>query len=224
VCKLTSLQKVQEAKIVPVIRKASQDNILPIAQALFEGGIKAIEITAETPEVEKMIRDVRDKVEGLLVGAGTVLDGETARAVIMAGAQFIVSPTVNEHTVKVAKRYGVPCIIGALTPTEMLKAYEAGADMVKVFPANSMGAGYIKNILGPLPQLQIMATGGIDKENMLDYFEAGAKVVGIGSQLVQPNLLSTNEDFESLRELARQYVAKLIEENNNVVFENEFIK
>ncbi|WP_394172193.1 bifunctional 4-hydroxy-2-oxoglutarate aldolase/2-dehydro-3-deoxy-phosphogluconate aldolase [Guptibacillus hwajinpoensis] len=220
---MTSLQKVQETKIIPVIRNANNTNIIPIAQSLFEGGIKAIEITAETPEVEKLIRNVRDNIEGLLVGAGTVLDGETARAVIMAGAQFIVSPTVNVSTVKIANRYGVPCIMGAMTPTEMVTAYEAGADMVKVFPANSMGPGYLKNILGPLPQIQIMATGGIDKENMFDYFNAGAKVVGIGSQLVKPDQLSTKEDFESLKELARQYVDKA-ESNKSRIFESEFIK
>ncbi|WP_347548637.1 bifunctional 4-hydroxy-2-oxoglutarate aldolase/2-dehydro-3-deoxy-phosphogluconate aldolase [Pseudalkalibacillus hwajinpoensis] len=221
---MNCLQKVQEAKIVPVVRKANRSNILPIAQALFDGGIKAIEITAETPEVDMLIKEVRSNLNGLVVGAGTVLDAETARAVIMAGAQFIVSPTVNRDTVKMAKRYGVPCIIGALTPTEMVTAYESGADMVKVFPANIMGADYIKNILGPLPQIQIMATGGIDKENMLDYFHSGAKVVGIGSQLVQPAHLSTKEDFESLQELASQYVEKLVEANRTSLIESGFRK
>ena len=221
---MANLLKVQEAKIIPVIRKANQNNILPIAQALYEGGIKAIEITAETPEVETLIRKVRDSFDGLLIGAGTVLDGETARAVIMAGAHFIVSPTVNLNTVKVAKRYGIPCIIGALTPTEMVTAYESGADMVKVFPADTMGAHYIKNILGPLPQIVIMATGGIDKENMLDYFQAGAKVVGIGSQLVQCDHLTSEDDFNSLKELASQYVEKLRGANHTSLFESGFRK
>ncbi|MFC7319558.1 bifunctional 4-hydroxy-2-oxoglutarate aldolase/2-dehydro-3-deoxy-phosphogluconate aldolase [Halobacillus campisalis] len=199
------MQALQQAKIIPVIRKASFENINQILSSLYDGGITAIEITAETPDVENLIKEARENHDGLLIGAGTVLDAETARAVIMAGAQFIVSPTVNEQTIRMANRYGIPCISGALTPTEILKAFESGADMIKVFPAGTMGPDYIKNVLGPLPHIPIMATGGIHIDNMAGYFKAGVKTVGIGSQLVSASKLHTEEDYRQLTETAKKY-------------------
>ncbi|MCP3027367.1 bifunctional 4-hydroxy-2-oxoglutarate aldolase/2-dehydro-3-deoxy-phosphogluconate aldolase [Halobacillus sp. A5] len=201
-------QILQQAKVIPVVRKANVDNILPIAEALETGGINVIEITAETPDVEELIKQVRNSSLDILVGAGTVLDAETAKAVIAAGAQFIVSPTLNKEAIRLANRYGIPFISGALTPTEVLTAYEAGAAMVKIFPAGSMGPDYIKNIRGPLPHIPIMATGGIHLENMNEYFQAGAGAVGVGSQLVSADQLTSGEDYRRLTTEAERYIRK----------------
>nr|WP_318036038.1 bifunctional 4-hydroxy-2-oxoglutarate aldolase/2-dehydro-3-deoxy-phosphogluconate aldolase [Halobacillus shinanisalinarum] len=129
----------------------------------------------------------------------------------MAGAQFVVSPTVNPGMIRMAQRYGIPCISGALTPTEILTAYESGADMVKVFPANVMGPGYIKSVHGPLPHIPLMATGGIDKDNMLEYFQGGVQAVGVGSQLVDAKRLSSQADLENVTNIAKQYIEKVSE-------------
>ncbi|GLB61071.1 bifunctional 4-hydroxy-2-oxoglutarate aldolase/2-dehydro-3-deoxy-phosphogluconate aldolase [Cytobacillus sp. NCCP-133] len=196
--------------IVAVIREATAENIVPIASALYEGGVKVLEVTAETPGVMAMIEKVRvalgDKV---LVGAGTVLDPETARAAIMAGSQFIVSPSLNTETIKMAKRYGIASIPGALTPTEILTAYENGADMIKVFPANAFGPGYIKNIHGPFPQIPLMVTGGINESNMQDYIGGGALAIGVGGNLVNPKNLNCDEDYLMLTKKALEYTALL---------------
>ncbi|WP_431802764.1 bifunctional 4-hydroxy-2-oxoglutarate aldolase/2-dehydro-3-deoxy-phosphogluconate aldolase [Halobacillus andaensis] len=203
------MQKIlNQAKVIPVVRKANEDNVVPIAEALYAGGISVIEITAETPKVEELIRKVRNSSCDILVGAGTVLDAETARAVITAGAQFLVSPTLNQNAIKMANRYGIPFISGAMTPTEVLTAFEAGAAMVKVFPAGSMGPDYIKNIRGPLPHIPIMATGGIHLDNMVDYLKAGAQAVGVGSQLVAADQLESAEDYQKLTKEAERYIQK----------------
>ncbi|MFG6147124.1 bifunctional 4-hydroxy-2-oxoglutarate aldolase/2-dehydro-3-deoxy-phosphogluconate aldolase [Halobacillus sp. B23F22_1] len=204
------MHQLEQARIIPVIRKANEDNILPIAESLYEGGIKIIEITAETPGVEALIRKVRNSSLDILVGAGTVLDPETAKSVIGAGAQFLVSPTLNKSAIQMANRYGIPFVCGALTPTEVLTAFEAGAKMVKVFPAGSMGPDYIKNIRGPLPQIPIMATGGIHLDNLEEYFNAGVQAVGIGSQLVAADQLTSDEDYQRLTIEAERYIQKTI--------------
>ncbi|WP_226582127.1 bifunctional 4-hydroxy-2-oxoglutarate aldolase/2-dehydro-3-deoxy-phosphogluconate aldolase [Halobacillus litoralis] len=200
-------ESLKQARVIPVIRQADETNILDITDALVQGGIKAIEITAETKNAAKLIRKVADAYEGkLLVGAGTVLDPETAREMISAGATFIVAPTLNVKTIQLVQRYGLPCIPGVFTPTEIQTALEAGAGMVKVFPAGTVGPSYIKNVLGPLPQAAIMATGGIHLDNMEDYFANGAAMVGIGSQLVKPSQLNTETDYQELAEKAKMYV------------------
>ncbi|MFG6115702.1 bifunctional 4-hydroxy-2-oxoglutarate aldolase/2-dehydro-3-deoxy-phosphogluconate aldolase [Halobacillus sp. MO56] len=203
-------ESLKKKRIVAVIRNADLYNILPIAEALHKGGIHAIEITAETHRAPEIIEKVTDAFgNDLLIGAGTVLDPETARTMILAGAAFIVAPTLNTDTIKMSKRYGITCIPGAFTPTEILTAYEHGADMVKVFPAGVAGPDYIKNIKGPLPHIPLMTTGGIHMENMKDYFEKGAEVVGIGSQLVDPKRLKNETDYESLANRAANYVKRL---------------
>ncbi|MFC7063398.1 bifunctional 4-hydroxy-2-oxoglutarate aldolase/2-dehydro-3-deoxy-phosphogluconate aldolase [Halobacillus seohaensis] len=212
---MSEIERIKQARIVPVIRKANLENIVPITTALVKGGIQAIEITAETPRVGELIQKVKENVsDELMVGAGTVLDPETARQLMLAGAEFIVSPSLNTETIRMANRYGIPCIPGALTPTEILTAYEAGANMVKVFPAHTFGPHYIKNIKGPLPHVSVMATGGIHLENMMDYFENGAEVVGIGSQLVNATKLTTEEDYQNLETLAGSYKEKIAEMND----------
>ncbi|MBG9446809.1 bifunctional 4-hydroxy-2-oxoglutarate aldolase/2-dehydro-3-deoxy-phosphogluconate aldolase [Cytobacillus firmus] len=196
--------------IVAVIREATPENIVPIASALYDGGVKVLEVTAETPGVMAMIEKVRVELgDKVLVGAGTVLDPETARAAIMAGSQFIVSPSLNTETIKMTKRYGIASIPGALTPTEILTAYENGADMIKVFPANAFGPGYIKNIHGPFPHIPLMVTGGINESNMQEYIGGGALAIGVGGNLVNPKNLNSDEDYLTLTKKALEYTALL---------------
>jgi 2-dehydro-3-deoxyphosphogluconate aldolase / (4S)-4-hydroxy-2-oxoglutarate aldolase len=203
------LQKLKRNPIVAVIRKANEENIIPIIEALSEGGVKAVEITAETPRVTTLIEKAAIEFqEDVLIGAGTVLDPETARATIIAGAKFVVSPTINVDTIRLTNRYGVFNITGALTPTEILTAYENGAGMVKVFPANVFGPDYIKSVHGPLPHIPLMVTGGITLENMNDYLTKGGVAVGIGSNLVNVSKLNSDEDYRQLTNTARQFVNK----------------
>src|SRR5699024_4988210 len=179
--------KIHKGKIMAVIRHADETNIVPIIESLHEGGITLIEITAETPKVTRLLEKATAVFDDeVVIGVGTVLDAETTRLAMLAGAQFIVTPTLNIDVIKMANRYGIFVISVVLTLTEILTAYEHGADMIKVFPANSLGADYIKNILGPLGYIPLMVTGGISLENMNDYFQAGCYAIGIGSSLVDP--------------------------------------
>jgi 2-dehydro-3-deoxyphosphogluconate aldolase / (4S)-4-hydroxy-2-oxoglutarate aldolase len=204
---LNVIERLKELKVVAVIREAKKNNIIPIVHSLSKGGVKAIEITAETPGVANLIEQVVNEFgDEILVGAGTVLDPETARTVIMAGSRFIVSPSTNIETIKLTKRYGIVSIPGALTPTEILTAYENGADMIKVFPANVFGPSYIKSIHGPFPTIPLMVTGGINLNNMTDYLNEGSVAVGIGSNLVNPRKLKTDDDYLQLTDRALKYV------------------
>ncbi|MER2140685.1 MAG: bifunctional 4-hydroxy-2-oxoglutarate aldolase/2-dehydro-3-deoxy-phosphogluconate aldolase, partial [Priestia megaterium] len=154
------IEKITSSGIVAVIRGASAERIIPLAYALKEGGVTNLEITMENPAAVEVIKELKNEFDdSMFIGAGTVLDEETARIAIMAGASFIFSPTVNERTIKTAKRYGVISVPGAFTPTEILTAYECGADMIKVFPASVVGPAYFKNIAGPLPHIPLMPTG-----------------------------------------------------------------
>ncbi|MBR7794983.1 bifunctional 4-hydroxy-2-oxoglutarate aldolase/2-dehydro-3-deoxy-phosphogluconate aldolase [Agaribacter marinus] len=200
---------IKDTKVVAVIRKANEDNIVPILKALSAGGVKAVEITAETPNVANVIaKAVEHMKQDVCIGAGTVLDPETARTVMLAGAAFIVSPTLNTETLKLTNRYGLLTIPGVLTPTEIITAYEHGAKMVKIFPADTFGPDYVKNILGPLPHVEAMVTGGITLDNMNVYLDKGSKAVGIGSNLVNVQRLKSPEDYQQLTEIARQYSRK----------------
>ncbi|RLL43858.1 bifunctional 4-hydroxy-2-oxoglutarate aldolase/2-dehydro-3-deoxy-phosphogluconate aldolase [Oceanobacillus piezotolerans] len=205
---MNRLVELKNRKIVAVIRGAHPDQILPIAHALQEGGISTLEITVETPKVCTLIEKVKEEFGNkVIVGAGTVLDPETARAVIMSGAEFIFSPTVNTKTIQMAKRYGVLSIPGALTPTEILTAYENGGDIIKVFPADAMGFSYFKSLQGPLPHIPLMPTGGISVENLQDYLKAGAVAAGIGGSLVNAKKLNSEEDYANLTKKAKQFSA-----------------
>jgi len=209
---MDSVAKLTESGVVAVIRGTTPDNIIPIARALCEGGVRALEITVETPRVltilEKLSVEMGDEA---FIGAGTVLDPETARAAIMAGAKFIFSPTVNPETIKMAKRYGVISVPGAMTPTEILTGYEHGADLIKVFPASVLGPGFIKDIHGPLPHIPLMPTGGIDLSNVGDYIKAGAVAVGAGSTLVNTKGIMDEDYYRNLTEKAKQFVSKVAE-------------
>ncbi|WP_126425433.1 bifunctional 4-hydroxy-2-oxoglutarate aldolase/2-dehydro-3-deoxy-phosphogluconate aldolase [Brevibacillus marinus] len=204
---MTTLEKVLDCGVVAVIRGAKPDKIMAVAKALYEGGVTTLEITVETPKVLSLIEQVASEYgDRLVVGAGTVLDPETARAAIMAGAQFIFSPTVNPQTIRITKRYGVVSIPGALTPTEILTAYENGADVVKVFPASVFGPGYLKDVHGPLPHIPLMPTGGVDLSNAAAYIKAGAVAVGVGSSLVSFKGEVDEAYLSNLTRTARRFV------------------
>ena len=207
---LVSLKDIQENPIIAVIRGSNKENIVPIVTALLKGGIRSIELTAETKGISSIIEKVSNEFgDEVLVGAGTVLDPETAKAVISSGAEFVVSPTVNTETIKVTKRYGKLSVPGALSPTEILTAYEQGADLVKVFPASMFGPSYIKNIHGPLPQIPLMVTGGISVDNMKDFLDSGSVAVGVGSSLVDPASLHSSEDYQQLTKKAKLFTSQL---------------
>lgn len=202
-----TFQRIKEHKLVAVIRGAEGDDVLSIARALHAGGVHILEITADTPQVDTLIRRVSTEFgDQMIVGAGTVLDPETARTAIMAGARFIFSPTVNVETIRLTKRYGVVSIPGALTPTEILTAYEHGADLIKVFPAGTVGPSYMKDIHGPLPHIPLMPTGGVDLNNVRQYFENGAVAAGLGSALVNTKHAITSDMLETITRNAQQFV------------------
>ncbi|PEC50978.1 2-dehydro-3-deoxyphosphogluconate aldolase [Bacillus sp. AFS077874] len=204
-----SVEEIKSRAVVAVIRGASLDSIVPIGEALKAGGVTALEITVETPNALAIIEKASDVFgDEMLVGAGTVLDAETARAAIMAGSRFIFSPTVNIETIRMTKRYGVISVPGAFTATEILNAFENGADVIKVFPAGSVGPGYFKYIAGPLPQIPLMPTGGINLVNAKDYIYAGAVAVGVGTSLVDPKKTLTDAYLSEVKVNAR----KLMEE------------
>lgn len=203
---MNTLQSIYDNKIIAVIRDAKEDDILNIANALYDGGINILEITAETPGFLDIISQVSNTFgDKVVVGAGTVLDPETARVAILHGAKFIFSPTVNLETIKMAKRYGAISIPGAMTPTEILTAYENGADIIKVFPANTLGPKYLKDVHGPLPHIPLMPTGGVNIDNVKDYFKFGASAVGIGSVLVDTSKQINKEELRNIKEKALQF-------------------
>ncbi|MED3625256.1 bifunctional 4-hydroxy-2-oxoglutarate aldolase/2-dehydro-3-deoxy-phosphogluconate aldolase [Neobacillus thermocopriae] len=207
---MMGVEEIQKRRVVAVIRGATMETIIPVAQALKNGGITAIEITMETPKALSIIERVADVFgDEMFVGAGTVLDPETARAAILSGAKFVFSPTVRKETIEMTKRYGIISVPGAFTATEILTAYEYGADVVKVFPAGSVGPGYFKNLAGPLPHIPLMPTGGINTENAKDYIRAGAVAVGMGSSLVDPTKELTELYLRSITEKAQQLMMEV---------------
>ncbi|MGD7010154.1 bifunctional 4-hydroxy-2-oxoglutarate aldolase/2-dehydro-3-deoxy-phosphogluconate aldolase [Metabacillus sp. 84] len=197
---------IQQSGVVAVIRGANPETIIPIARALKEGGVTALEITMENPKAIKVIERLKGEFQDeVLVGAGTVLDPESARTAIMAGAKFIFSPTINPETIRMAKRYGVISVPGAMTPTEILAAYEAGADLVKVFPANVLGPDYLKAVAGPLPHIPLMPTGGIGLDNAEAFMRAGAAAVGAGSTLADGRMEADAQSLIQLTDRARMF-------------------
>jgi 2-dehydro-3-deoxyphosphogluconate aldolase/(4S)-4-hydroxy-2-oxoglutarate aldolase len=199
------LKLIGESGAIGIIRIQTAEDLLAIAGALHRGGLNCLEITMNTPGALRAIESAREKLSQVLLGAGTVLDAISAREAILAGAQFLVTPTVKLDVLEVAHRYGVPAIIGAMTPTEILTAWEAGADMVKVFPASALGPKYLQEIHGPLPQIPLVPTGGITAENAGEFIRAGAVAVCVGSWLVDKKAVAEGR-FEVLTERARQLV------------------
>ncbi|WP_152040408.1 bifunctional 4-hydroxy-2-oxoglutarate aldolase/2-dehydro-3-deoxy-phosphogluconate aldolase [Salinigranum salinum] len=200
-----TMQRLIESGTVAVMRGADADALVKTVEALREGGVTAIEITADNPDATAMIEAVAGSFDDeVVVGAGTVLDEATALDTIRAGAEFVVGPTVEPSVVDACNRYGVLVAPGAFTPTEALSAYEAGADFVKIFPASSGGPSHLGGIKGPLPQIPLMPTGGVDADNAGDFIRAGAEVVGAGSALV-PGAAVESDDFETITENARAF-------------------
>ena len=200
------LQRILNSGIVAIIRADSGEQLVKVAHALCAGGIDVIEVTFTVPGVLDIISAVRDELgDRVLLGAGTVLDTESARAAMLAGAEFIVCPTVNSEVIQLCNRYDKVVMPGAFTPTEVLAAWEAGADIVKIFPAEIGGPAYLKALHGPLPQIRLLPTGGVNLATIGDFFAAGACAVGLGSALVEKQAVAEG-NVERIEELARQYV------------------
>jgi 2-dehydro-3-deoxyphosphogluconate aldolase / (4S)-4-hydroxy-2-oxoglutarate aldolase len=205
------LARVLDSGIVAIIRSQSSEQLVKVAEALYEGGIRVLEVTFTVPNALAIIADVKKSLGNkVLLGAGTVLDTETARAALLAGAEFLVSPTVNVDVIRMCNRYDKLIMPGAFTPTEILTAWEAGAEIIKLFPADVGGPSHIKAIKGPFPQVRILPTGGVTLDTMHDFLKAGACAVGLGSALVEAKAIETG-NFARIRDLAGQYVAKLAE-------------
>ena len=202
-----TVAEVLEKRIVAVVRAPSPDRVMDICRALADGGVTVLEITFTVPDALDLIRKVRDDLgDRITLGAGTVLDPETGRAAILAGAEFIVSPTINLDLIRLCKRYDKAVMPGAFTPTEILTAWEAGADIVKVFPADVGGPAYFKAIRGPLPQIKLMPTGGVNLDTARAFLDAGAVALGTGSSLVTKSAVASGNMAE-ITSLARQFCA-----------------
>jgi 2-dehydro-3-deoxyphosphogluconate aldolase/(4S)-4-hydroxy-2-oxoglutarate aldolase len=198
------LGRIRELGVVPVVRASSGQEALQLVAALREGGIDVIELTMTVPGAVEIIRELA-KAGGAIVGAGTVLDAETARACLLAGAQFVVSPATDLPTITLCRTYGVPVMAGALTPTEVVAAWRAGSDMVKVFPCGAVGgASYLKALKAPLPQVELIPTGGVSLDTAADFIKAGASAVGAGADLVDPK-----KGAAYVTDRARQYLAAI---------------
>jgi 2-dehydro-3-deoxyphosphogluconate aldolase/(4S)-4-hydroxy-2-oxoglutarate aldolase len=207
VTKETQLRQVLDCGIVAVVRSRDSQQLVDVVRALADGGVTVVEITMAVPDALDVLRQVRRALgERVLLGAGTVLDAETARAVLLAGAEYVVAPTVNLEVIRLCRRYDKLVMPGAFTPTEILAAWEAGADIVKVFPAEVVGPTFFKALRGPLPHIRVMPTGGVDLGTAAAFLKAGACCLGVGSQLVEPDAV-TKRDFGRIRALAGQYVA-----------------
>jgi len=200
-------QRIVDSGVTAVLRGIDEADIVPVAEAIHEGGVTAIEITADAKRCSDMIADVDRAMEGTdaVVGAGTVMDAAAARNVIEAGAEFVLAPNLNEDVIDVCNREGVVAIPGVMTPTEAAQAMEAGADILKMFPASTVGPGHIGALQGPLGDVPIMPTGGVSADNVGDYFEAGAVAVGAGSALVDYDAIA-EDDWDGVRESAAEFV------------------
>ncbi|HWL13347.1 MAG TPA: bifunctional 4-hydroxy-2-oxoglutarate aldolase/2-dehydro-3-deoxy-phosphogluconate aldolase [Ureibacillus sp.] len=215
--KWDKLKFIEQNGIVAVVRKIDPMILEDVINALVAGGIKVLEITVDSDNSHQSIYKLKEKYgNDILVGAGTVLDAPTAKTAIDAEADFIFSPIFNEETVRITNQYGRISIPGVLTPTEIIHAYGAGADLLKVFPGSALGANYFKDVLGPLPHIPLMPTGGVNLTNLKTFLNNGAMAVGIGGSLLDQKLIA-NRDYDALQALANQYVTlfKEVKENEN---------
>lgn len=200
------LHQINEHKVCAIVRGVPKTEIKPLAEALIEGGIKVIEVTFNTEGASEMIETLCEFYpDDFIVGAGTVLDEETARIAILSGAKFVLSPNLNVDVIKMCKRYNVLAVPGVATPTEAMHAWENGAHVVKVFPAGVLGADYIKQLKGPLNQIDMMAVGGVNISNINEFLSKGASSVGIGGDLVNAELVSQG-NFEEIKNRAKAFV------------------
>ena len=201
-----NLQDIIDCGVVAIVRVESAREAVEVCSAIAKGGVKPIEVTMTVPGAIDAIKEFKSMVKDeVLMGAGTVLDPDTARAVILAGAEFVVSPTLNLEVIEVCRRYSKIVIPGAFTPTEILTAWEAGADIVKVFPATVGGPQYLRDIKGPLPQIRLSPTGGVNLENTPDFIKAGAVAVAAGTSLVNKKAVS-EKNYDLITETARKFV------------------
>ena len=205
--KVQVLQTLQEIGLVPVLRAESVEKAMALATAIAAGGVTVLEVTMTVPGAMQVMRRLAEERPDILIGAGTVLDPETARMCILEGAKFVVSPAINLKTIEMCHRYSIPVLPGALTPTEVVTAWQAGADVIKVFPANALGgAKYLKSLKAPLPQIELIPTGGVSLSTATDFLEAGAFALGVGADLVDPKAMAEGKP-ELVTENARKYLA-----------------
>src|ERR1044071_8249674 len=201
------IKQIKATGLIPVVRATSADEAMRAIDAIREGGVSVLEITMTVPGALGVIEQLTKKYgSDVLVGAGTVLDAETARACMLGGAQFIVSPALNMETIECCRRYGVAVMPGALTPTEVVQAWTAGADLVKVFPAGALGgASYLKALKAPLPHIELVPTGGVSLKTAADFIKAGASALGVGADLVDPKAIRDGQ-AALITERAKQFV------------------
>jgi 2-dehydro-3-deoxyphosphogluconate aldolase/(4S)-4-hydroxy-2-oxoglutarate aldolase len=201
------LHALREIGLVPVLRAESEAQALVLADAIAAGGVTVLEVTMTVPRALRVMRRLVEERPDILVGAGTVLDPETARMCILEGAQFVVSPALNTRTVEMCHRYGIAVLPGALTPTEIVTAWQAGADVVKIFPASALGgAKYLKSVKAPLPQVEMIPTGGVSMATAAEFLEAGAFALGVGADLVNLKAIAEGKP-QVITENARQYLS-----------------
>ena len=199
------LKRILDCGLIAVVRASDPAGLVDVVGALADGGVTVAEVTFTVPNAIDVIREAKRTLgHRVLLGAGTVLDAETGRAALLAGADFLVSPVLAIDVIKLARRYDKVVMAGAFTPTEILAAWEAGSDIVKVFPAEVLGPAFFRAVRGPLPQVKLMTTGGVDLTTATKFLDAGAVCLGVGSQLVAPNLVAA-KDYAGLMKLARQY-------------------
>jgi 2-dehydro-3-deoxyphosphogluconate aldolase/(4S)-4-hydroxy-2-oxoglutarate aldolase len=207
--KVILLQKLVESGVIAVIRRIPEKQVDRVAESLIEGGVTALEVTVDSPGALAAISRLSAQWKGrAIIGAGTVIDSESARLAIQSGADFIFSPSLHRDVIRTALRYGKIAVPGVMTPTEMITAIEWGADLVKIFPAAGLGVSYIKDVKAPFPHIPVIPTGGVNLENVASFVKAGVAAVGIGGNLVDRQAIEAG-DFQQITRTAKQYVAAI---------------
>lgn len=207
--KLQNLKKIEETGVVAILRKIEKDKVLDVVEAIYRGGISCIEVTFNTPGAEGMITSIKKSFgDKILVGAGTVINEEQVHKAIDAGAEFVLSPSLHQEVIEISNKNHIISIPGVYTPTEMVRAHQWGADVVKLFPAAAAGSNYIKLVRGPLDDVPIMAVGGIELHNTAEFIRAGSMSVGIGSALTNKDYIET-EDYDKITSVAAAFIEEV---------------
>lgn len=210
------VSEIESTGVVAIIRASSSGELVDVVSALRDGGLTCIEVTMTTPDALDVIHKARETMGDLAaIGVGTVLDAETARAAILAGAQFVVAPIIDVPTIEMCRRYSVPVLPGAMTPTEIVRAWQSGADVVKVFPATAGGPQLIRDLRGPLPHIKLLPTGGVTLETAGDFIKAGATALGVGSALVTKQIVK-NKDYAALKTAAGEWLQRVRQARESV--------
>jgi 2-dehydro-3-deoxyphosphogluconate aldolase/(4S)-4-hydroxy-2-oxoglutarate aldolase len=199
------VQAVEASGVVAIVRLTDARSVRQVASALIDGGVTIIEVTMTVPNAVGLIAELAGSLEGIVIGAGTVTDAKTAEAVIRAGARFVVSPVFRPDVIATCHAHDVAAMPGCFSPTEILSAWELGADIIKVFPATALGPSYLKDVRAPLPQVKLMPTGGVSRDNAADWIRAGAVALGVGTALVDPKVVAAGR-FDQITANARQFV------------------